>query len=414
MIPWGEIRESMRMAVEAVRAHKLRSSLTLLGVMIGVFSIILVMTTLRAMQRYVEGELSQLGANTFQIQRWPALSFGGSESWEKYARRKRITLQDVRLLEQRADLAKNIGAQEGFWVGEVTSRFERTPPNTDLVGVTPNVFESRNWIVHDGRPLSDADVDGARDVCVIGADLETALFPFGSALGEAVKLEGIPYRVVGVLERKGAIAGSGQDSLVIIPLTTGLSRYGRAWRSLEILVQARDMASFEDTVEQVRGVLRALRKVPPAAEDDFEVFSNDSLIAQFQSFTLTARIGAMAISSIALVAAGIGIMNIMLVSVTERTREIGIRRAIGAKKRNILVQFLTEAVVLCEVGGLAGVALGVLAGNLAATFLKLPLVIPLDWVILALVICSAVGIVFGVYPARKAAHLDPIDSLRYE
>ncbi|MHB9009158.1 MAG: ABC transporter permease, partial [Limisphaerales bacterium] len=171
---------------------------------------------------------------------------------------------------------------------------------------------------------------------------------------------------------------------------------------------------YDETVEQVRGILRAVRKVPPGAEDDFEIFSNDSLIAQFKQFTLTVRAVVTVVSSIALLAAGIGIMNIMLVSVTERTREIGIRRAIGAKKRNIMTQFILEAIVLCEVGGVIGVLLGLAGGNLAAYFFKLPPVIPVDWVIFGLAICSVVGIVFGTYPAYKAANLDPIDSLRYE
>src|SRR5206468_827218 len=171
----------------------------------------------------------------------------------------------------------------------------------------------------------------------------------------------------------------------------------RTWRSISILVQATDQARYEDTVEQVRGILRAIRKVEPGKEDDFEVFSNDSLIGQFKSFTLTVRIGVAVISSIALVAAGIGIMNIMLVSVTERTREIGIRRAVGAKKRNILTQFIMEAVVLCEVGGVVGVALGILGGNAAAYVLEIPPTLPLDWAVIGLVICSVVGIVFGTY-----------------
>ena len=167
-------------------------------------------------------------------------------------------------------------------------------------------------------------------------------------------------------------------------------------------------------MNQVRGILRTIRKVPPGKEDDFEILSNDSMIAQFQSLTLAVRLGVAVVSSISLLAAGIGIMNIMLVSVTERTREIGIRRAIGAKKRNIMTQFIMEAVVLCEIGGAAGVVFGILGGNATAYFLKLPPVIPVDWIVIGLAICSVVGIVFGTYPAWKAANLDPIESLRYE
>ena len=208
--------------------------------------------------------------------------------------------------------------------------------------------------------------------------------------------------------------GGDQDNFAVVPISTGVNRFGRIWRSVSILVQARDQASYSDTIEQVRGILRAVRKVPPGKEDDFEIFSNDSLIEQFQSFTFTVRIGVAVVSSIALLAAGVGIMNIMLVSVTERTREIGIRRAIGAKKRHIIAQFLLEAVVLCQIGGLLGVILGVAGGNAAAFFLDVPPVIPLDWVALGLLICCIVGVAFGTYPAIKAANLDPIESLRYE
>jgi len=220
--------------------------------------------------------------------------------------------------------------------------------------------------------------------------------------------------VIGVLEKRGATLGSAAENFAIIPITTGLSRYGRSWQSVSVLVQAENQAVYDDTVEQVRGIMRVMRKVPPGKEDDFEIFSNDSMIAQFQSFTQTVRIGIAVISSIALVAAGIGIMNIMLVSVTERTKEIGIRRAIGAKKRNIMSQFIMEAVMLCQVGGIIGVILGIAGGNAAAFYLELPPTIPFDWAALGLLICSIVGVVFGVYPAFKAANLDPIESLRYE
>ena len=235
-----------------------------------------------------------------------------------------------------------------------------------------------------------------------------------SAIGERLKINGINYNVIGVLEPKGGQLNGDQDNFAVVPLTTGMNRFGRWRRSLSILVQARDQAAYDDTVEQVRGVLRVIRKVPPGKEDDFELFSNDSMIGQFNSFTMAVRVGVIAVSSISLLAAGIGIMNIMLVSVTERTREIGIRRAIGAKKRNIMTQFIMEAVVICEVGGVLGVLTGILGGNSTAYFLKLTPVIPVDWAVIGLVICSVVGIIFGTYPAYKAANLDPIESLRYE
>ncbi|HNV00554.1 MAG: ABC transporter permease [Verrucomicrobia bacterium] len=411
---WAEVKESFVMGIGALTTHKLRSSLTVLGVLVGVFSIIVVMTAMRVLQSNIEKELSQLGSHTFQIRKWPAVHFGGPEGFEKYLRRKDITFAHGKAVMEKATLAQSVGIQCGFWTGEAISRYDKTPPNVSLVGATVGGFPARNWIVGEGRGLIESDIDSAKDVCVLGGGLAKILFPHGSALGEKAKFDGIGYTVVGVLEPKGASLGGDQDNFAVIPLTTGLNRYGRVWRSLSILVQAQNQAMYEDTVEQVRGILRTARKVKPGVEDDFEVFSNDSLISQFKSFTLTVRIGVAVVSSIALVAAGIGIMNIMLVSVTERTREIGIRRAIGAKKRNIMTQFIMEAIVLCQVGGVIGVLLGILGGNSAAYFLKLPPVIPLDWVVIGLTICSVVGVLFGSYPAYKAANLDPIESLRYE
>lgn len=410
----AELRESFAMAVGAITAHKLRSALTLLGVLIGVFSIIVVMTAMRVLQHNIEHELSSLGAHTFRVSKWPALYFGGPEGMEKYWRRKNISLTQARRLAEKATIAASLGVETSFWAGQVETRFNKSAPNVTLYGETPGSFPAHNWIVADGRPLFDADVESTRDVCVLGAGLAKTIFPNVSALDEKVKFDGINYAVVGVLEAQGGSVGGDQDNFAIIPLTTGLNRYGRWWRSLALLVQARDAASYDDTVDQVRGALRVIRKVPPGEDDDFEISSNDSMITQFNSFTLMVRVGVAVVSSIALLAAGVGIMNIMLVSVTERTREIGIRRAIGAKKRNIMAQFIMEAIVLCEIGGAAGVICGILGGNATAFFLKLPPVIPVDWIVIGLVICSIVGIIFGTYPAWKAANLDPIESLRYE
>jgi len=410
----AEIRESFLMAMSALAAHKLRSALTLLGVLVGVFSIIVVMTAMRVMQNDIEKELSRLGTQSFMVRKWPAIYFGGPEGFEKYWRRKNITLAHGLAVEEKATLARSVGVEGMFWGGEVQTRFKKTAPNVMLFGETPGSFLARDWTLRDGRILLEVDVEGARDVCVLGNGLATNVFPFGAALGQRLKVNGINYTVVGVLAPKGGSLGGNQDNFAIVPVTTAMNRFGRWNRSLNILVQARDQASYEDTVEQVRGILRVARKVRPGEEDDFEIFSNDSLIAQFKTFTMAVRVGISLVSSIALLAAGIGIMNIMLVSVTERTREIGIRRAIGARKRNIMTQFIMEAIVICQVGGIIGVVLGILGGNATAYFLKLAPVIPVDWVVIGLVICSVVGIIFGTYPAYKAANLDPIESLRYE
>jgi putative ABC transport system permease protein len=411
-----ELKESFFMAMGAVAAHKLRSALTLLGVLVGVFSIILVMTAMRAMQKKIQSDLNQLGGQTFSVQTWPALYFERAGNWQKYRRRKRINLEQGLEVERRATLALHVGLEDGnLDPGTMISRFDKTPPDINLLGDTPGSFPTQNWIVHEGRALLDSDIDSARDVCVLGSDLAASLFPFGSAVGQPVTFNNVKYTVVGVLEPKGAMEGSQQDDFAVIPLTTAVNRYENPrWLNLTILVQARDAASYDDTVDQVRGIMRLIRKVTPGDEDGFEIISADSLMAQMEAFTRKLRIGITLVSSIALLAAGIGIMNIMLVSVTERTREIGVRRAIGAKKRSIMTQFIMEAIVLCEVGGVIGVALGVTGGDIAAHYMKLPRVLPVDWIIIGLGICSLVGIIFGTYPAWKAANLDPIESLRYE
>jgi putative ABC transport system permease protein len=410
----AEFRESFHMAIGAVAAHKLRSTLTLLGVLVGVFSIIVVMTAMRVMQSYVESELSQLGDQTFMVRKYPMILFNRPEGLEKLWRRKNITLQEGLRLQESVTLARAVGVEADFWAGQVETRYKRTAPDVRLSGETPGSLPAHNWIVQDGRGLADADVEGARDVCVLGNSLAKTIFPTGSAVGEPVKINGVNYTVVGVLQAKGGSLGGNQDKFVVIPITTGLNRFGYVWRSLTILVQARDRASYDACVEEARGLLRIIRKTPPTEPDSFEIASNDSLIAQFNAFTLTVRVGVAVVSSIALLAAGIGIMNIMLVSVTERTREIGIRRAVGAKRRNIMTQFIVEAIVLCEIGGVVGVLCGILGGNATAYFFKLEPVIPFDWIGLGLLICSVVGVVFGTYPAYKAATLDPIESLRYE
>jgi putative ABC transport system permease protein len=409
----AELFESARMALGALAAHKMRSALTLLGVLVGVFSIIVVMTAMRVMQSDIEKEMSELGSQVFMVDKYPAIYFGGPEGFEKYWRRRNITLEQGMQVMERATLPSSIGLESMFWGGQIETRYKKTSPNVQLFGETPGSFPARNWLLKEGRLLRDADIDNAHAVCVLGNSLAKTAFPRMSAVGERLKINGLNYSVVGVLEPKGGTLGGDQDNFAVVPVTAGLNRFGRR-RSLNILVQARDQAVFNDTVEQVRGILRVVRKVPPGKEDDFEIYSNDSMIAQFNSFTMAVRIGVSAISSIALLAAGIGIMNIMLVSVTERTREIGIRRAVGAKKRTIMTQFIMEAIVICEIGGAAGVLLGIMGGNATAYFLKLTPVIPVDWVLIGLVICSIVGIVFGTYPAYKAANLDPIDSLRYE
>ncbi|HSH96581.1 MAG TPA: ABC transporter permease, partial [Roseimicrobium sp.] len=307
----NEFVESLSMALSALATNKLRSVLTLGGVTVGVFSIIVVMTAMRVLQRNVESELSDLGAHTFAIDRWPGITFEGPSGWEKYRRRPNLTLDHVEALQHKATLARTVGAETGFMNGEVTSRFASSNPDISLNGSMPATFAAKNWIIQDGRAFTDSDMESARNVCVLGNNLGKTLFPQSSPVGESVKIGGVNYLVVGLLEAKGGMGGGGQDNFITIPITTGQNRFGSRYRSLSILVSAPSAEMFDETIEQVRGVLRASRKVPPGSPDDFEIISNDSLIEQFRTLTFAVRSGVAVISSIALLAAGIGIMNIM-------------------------------------------------------------------------------------------------------
>ncbi len=400
------------MALAAIRANKLRSILTLLGIVVGVFSIIAVTTAMQVMQNSIESNLNSLGSDVFEVTKFPAFHAGGPGWWRKYWNRKDLTYEDVVKLRSLASLGETIGATQDKGGMTAVHGQQKTNPNVDVIGVTPEIFEAENKPIGQGRAISRSDMDVSRLACVIDPNLAKDLFPHSDPLGQDVKVDGIGYRVVGIIKNQGQVLGEGSPYMMI-PLTTFFARYGHR-RSLDIYVQAQNQRMFPATQEQVEGILRAIRDVKPGKPDDFEMISNASLIEQFNSLTSKVRLGAIGISAIALLAAGVGIMNIMLVGVTERTREIGVRKSIGATRNNILMQFLLEAIVLCEVGGLFGVLLGVAGGNMAAVLLHLKAAFPLEWAIIGLVVCSLVGIVFGVYPAYKAASVDPIESLRYE
>jgi putative ABC transport system permease protein len=408
-----EFSEIVRLSLNAIRANKLRSLLTLLGIVIGVFSIIGVMTAVQVLQNGIESGLSNLGAHTFQIQKFPVMA--SREEWLKARNRKNIDFQQAEYVESRMTHALYIGI-ESFENGETVQSLqgEKTNPNVNIFGETPNGIPTNNWTVSEGRAITESDQRSGARVAVIAPDVKNKVFPRGGAIGQEVKIRGIRYTVIGIFESKGAALGGPNDNFVAIPLSTFLNHFGEHRRSLNIMIKAKGPEVYEDAVEEARFLLRTVRKVDPGKEDDFSIFSNDSMIATFNDFTKYVKLGVAFISFISLLAAGVGIMNIMLVSVSERIKEIGVRKAVGARKVNILSQFLTEAIVLCQIGGIIGIIVGILAGNLAAMALELPAVFPYDWAGLAVLICTIIGVVFGVYPAWKAANLDPIESLRYE
>jgi putative ABC transport system permease protein len=412
---WGTLKESLLMAVNAVRASKLRSILTLLGIVVGIFSIISVMTAVGVLKENIESGLSQLGANTFQVQKFSVGFNTTPEQHRKMHNRKNITLDQAQLVKERLTSVEAVafeasrGGRIIYWKGG------RTNPNVHVIGVTEDALITNDLTVEVGRGLSSDDNRQARNVAILGSAVVKKLFPPSvNPVGEYIRIENGRYQVIGVLAEKASILGGDENNFVIIPLSIFFENYGRERTSLTLTIKAMGRETLDDAIEHTRAILRVARKVPPGEDDDFGIFTNDSLISQFNEFTFYLRLGVLVVSSIALLAAGVGIMNIMLVSVTERTREIGIRKAIGARKRDVLQQFLMEAIILCQAGGVIGVVLGVLGGNSVGLLVNAPAIIPWEWVVIGLVSCSVVGIVFGVYPAWKASSLDPIEALRYE
>lgn len=407
--------EIIKIALNSLKTNKLRSGLTILGIVIGIFSIISITTVISVLQENLKNAFSQLGPNTFQIQKWPRVRSGGSpEEWAKIRNRKEITLSDFYELEEMLNGARFVGAERWNFGKVFKYESEETNPNTSIAGVTPGAFPTNDWNIEFGRAINEQDVQSSRRVCVLGSDVANKLFEFTNPIGKEVKVDGYKLKVIGVLESEGAIFGMSRGNYVLSPITTFQGMYGKRRRSINITVMAYNEATYQPLIEQAEGIMRKIRKVPPGEDNDFDIWSNESVMTQINDITAGVRIGAFVIAGIALLAAGIGIMNIMLVSVTERTKEIGIRKAIGAKRSNILTQFLTEAVVLCQVGGIIGIVLGVSVGNFLGSLLEATPKIPMDWVGFGVFICVLIGVVFGTYPAYKAANLDPIESLRYE
>ncbi len=411
----GNFTESLVMALAAIRGSKLRSVLTILGIVVGIFSIISVMTAIGVLRNSIETGLMQLGANTFQVQKFSNDFNTTPEQRRKMRNRKNITYEDAIAVRERATLAASVGIEGAdggkivFWEGK------KTNPNVTFFGETLEGLETNDWTVNVGRGLTNQDIDQARKVVIIGNAVSDMVFPPQvNPIGETVRIDGGIYQIIGVFEKKGSALGGNNDNFVVVPITSYFQQYGKSSRSLHIMVKALNAEVMDDAIEQVRGILRTARNVPPGEEDDFSYFSNDSMVKQFNDFTLYLRMGVLLVSSISLLAAGVGIMNIMLVSVTERTREIGIRKSVGAQKKDILTQFIIEAIILCEIGGVVGVCAGIAGGNIVGLLVDAPAVIPWDWALIGLVSCSLVGLVFGVYPAWKAANLDPIEALRYE
>jgi putative ABC transport system permease protein len=405
------------MALGSLGVNKLRSSLTMLGITIGVFSVISVMTAIGALQYAIENGISFLGSNIFQFAKYPANVSASGDVREKYRNRRNITYQQAlhyyRLMEGEArEICLKCFAYEVK--GQAVYNGVKTTPSLLVVGSNRSFLTANAFTLGYGRNLNDEDVDLSRRVIVVGKMIEKRLFPHETPIGKIIRMTGHTYTIVGVLAEKGTAFGQSQDDICIMPITRFFEDFGEAKRTVNIATQAFSADTYNRVFDKGISAMRIARGLQANQENDFEIYSNDSLKSAFVNVAGIVRIGAFVISFIALLAAGIGIMNIMLVSVTERTKEIGVRKSIGARSRDILRQFLTEAVFISEAGGILGIVLGIVAGDLLAAWLKVDLIFPYGWAIAGLLVCSAIGIGFGLYPAYRAANLDPIEALRYE
>lgn len=406
-----QITETFKQAADSLIANKLRSFLTLLALVIGVFSVIVSTTAVSVLDNFFTNTMSILGSDVITIQKNPAVQMGPRDA--KYRNRKNITFEDAEELEERVRIAEGLGTINTFSFTKVTYNERETDPDIMVRGGNSEFIENNAFTLEDGRNISEEDVQYKRNVVVLGKDVQIELFPNEYPLGKTVRIDGRPYTVIGLLEKKGQIFGSSFDNLVIIPYTTGIKNYGGN-RGVAIQLRAPEISKIQDTIEEVTGIMRVIREVGPLDENDFEITTNDSLAGTFDMFTGILYVAGFLVGGITLLGAGIGVMNIMLVSVTERTREIGVRKSVGATRKAIVYQFLMEAIFICQLGGFIGLILGVAGGNMIAVWIDTDMVIPYSWVIGSFFGMTLIGLLFGVYPAYKAARLDPIESLRYE
>src|SRR5258705_6742241 len=360
--------DTLFMSMGAILSNKLRSMLTLVGIVAGVARIIAVMTAISLIEEPLEREMSVLGAKTFQVQKWPAGGFHSDANRRKSMRRPALTIENAQAIRSHVSTVDLVGSE--IWDFGFMAQYKgvSTNPNLSICGGTPEYPPNNTHYVGLGRNLSEMDVKAARKVAVIGYAIAKKLYPFIDPIGKDIRVDGRKYEVIGVFDEKKSAIGGNFDNYVLMPVSTFLNTYGIIGkdgfqRSVNITVRAKTPELIDDTIEQTRQALRHDRGVRPGQEDNFEFFNSQSLITQFNRMSMGVKLAAFVIGIIALVVAGIGIMNIMLVAVTERTREIGIRKALGAKPVSIMTQFLLEAVILCNIGGILRGVVGFLLGE---------------------------------------------------
>ncbi len=407
--------ESLKLAFSAIWAHKLRSFLTLLGMIIAVATFMLVLSILQGFSSYVDEKVAGIGSNSFTVRRFSFDDFKDTDTIAAAQRRnKELTLDELDFIKERAQLISRIGAKALPNSREVKRGIESIR-DVRIDGAEPVIAEIEKLDIAFGRYFTVTENNNAQRVCYVGMDVANKLFPQGDALGGEITIQGIPYKIIGIQTAKGTVFGQPQDNFVQFPIKTYGANFGglRGSRGLYFVGTSATDKSFNDAVEEARSLMRIKRKIAFGEKDNFGVLTPDAITGLISRVTRPIGIGILIIPSIALVVGAIVIMNIMLVAVTERTKEIGIRKSLGARQSDVLRQFLFEAGTLALIGGIIGLIIAQLLGVLVTAFI-FPTKIPIWAIFLAITVSGGVGILAGIFPAWKAARLDPIEALRTE
>jgi putative ABC transport system permease protein len=404
--------EAAKIAMSSIMAHKLRSFLTLLGVIIGVAVVTAVATVIEGANVYIKEKIATLGSGVFTVQKASITGFGDFQKFlEAFRKNPDLTVDDLAALREQVTLAEQVGAQDGG--SQLVKRGNVTLESVGVQGVTPNTILLSNVEVAQGRYISDFDDQSRRDIVFLGSEVAEGLFPDTDPIGKEVKIGRDLYTVIGVAKKLGSVLGQSQDNFVHLPLMTFFKSFGkRSSPTFRLIIRARDGVTSEKVQDQVRVVMRIRHKLDYNQPDDFSIATDEVTEQLFGTITGTVAAVAFPVVGISLVIGGIVIMNIMLATVTERTREIGIRKSLGATRRDILVQFLIESAMLSGLGGVIGLLLAVTLMTIVGRYAPVPVAVPLWAPVIAITVSTLVGVFFGLYPANRAAKLDPITALR--